>query len=191
MVACGLDVVYPPEHHRDWGLVAEHGLLLSEEPPGTAPEVHKFPQRNRILAALSEVLVVVESRHKGGSMSTVREAIKRDRTVMAVPGSPHVAVSDGTNELLKDGCAPVTSAQDVMIALSLQSPFPVSPPDRRESPTGDEATVLSVLAAGPCTVDQVVLGSGLAHSRAGIALGRLEMMGWAAESNGWWEALMH
>lgn len=190
VVACGLDVVYPPEHGREWDAVAASGVLLSEEPPGASPEVHKFPRRNRILAALSEVLVVVESRHKGGSMLTVRESIRRGRTVMAVPGPPHVAVSDGTNELLKDGCAPVTCAEDVMIALSLDTSSWVRTGETRERPEGDETGVLQVLAGGPCTVDHVVLASGLPLFRAGVALGRLEMKGWAAESNGWWEALL-
>lgn len=191
VVACGLDVVYPPEHGREWEDVATRGLLLSEEPPGAAPEVHKFPQRNRILAALSEVLVVVESRHRGGSMSTVRESMRRGRPVMAVPGSPHVAVCDGTNGLLKDGCAPVTSVEDVITALSLESAGIVRVPDPRERPQGQEEAVLRELAGRPRTVDEIVLACGIPVFDAGVALGRLEMMGWAAESNGWWEALVH
>lgn len=191
VVACGLDVVYPPEHSREWEHVASCGLLLSEEPPGAPPEVHKFPQRNRILAALSEVLVVVESRHRGGSMSTVRESIRRGRTVMAVPGSPHVAVCDGTNGLLKDGCAPVTSAEDVEIALSLEHPGTSPAIDPREKPQGAEVAVLHALVGRPHTVDELVLSCGLSVFDAGVVLGRLEMKGWAAESNGWWEALMH
>ena len=167
------------------------GFLLSEEPPGAVPEVHKFPQRNRILAALAEVLVVVESRHRGGSMSTVREAVRRGRTVMAVPGSPHVAVCDGTNELLKDGCAPVTCAEDVLVAISLEDRGAVRVPDLRERPTVAEENVLRVLAGRPRTTDEVVLSTGLDAFEVGVMLGRLEMKGWAAEANGWWEALLH
>lgn len=190
VVASGLDVVYPPEHRGEWGQVAAQGLLVSEEPPGAPPEVHKFPRRNRILAALSEVLVVVESRHKGGSMSTVRESIRRGRTVMAVPGSPHVEVCDGTNDLLKDGCAPVTSVDDVLTALSLESAGTGRMPDPRPRPEGHETAVLRELRGRPRTVDEIVLACGLPVFDAGVALGRLEMKGWAAESNGWWEALL-
>lgn len=191
VVASGLDVVYPPEHGQEWDQVARHGLLLSEEPPGAPPEIHKFPRRNRILAALSEVLVVVESRHKGGSMSTVREAITRGRTVMAVPGSPHVAVCDGTNGLLKDGCAPVTCADDVLVALSLESSVASYFSDSRERPHGLEAKVLQALVGRPYTVDEIVLACAVSPFQAGVALGRLELKGWASESNGWWEALVH
>ena len=70
MVANGLDRPYPRQHAELWRAVAADGLLLSEWPPGTAPEKFRFPLRNRILAALSEVLVVVESRERGGSLTT-------------------------------------------------------------------------------------------------------------------------
>ena len=103
VVASGLDVVYPKENIELWNFISEHGLLLSESPPGTSPEPYRFPLRNRVLAALSEVVVVVESRATGGSMITVEEAQKRDITVMAVPGSPRNTSSAGTNLLLQQG----------------------------------------------------------------------------------------
>ena len=86
MVASGLDVVYPREHRDLWAAAANCGLLLSEAPPGTQPEPYRFPLRNRIVAALSEVVVVVESREKGGSLITAGEALDRDVPLMAVPG---------------------------------------------------------------------------------------------------------
>ena len=77
VVASGLDVVYPPEHRPLWDEVVERGVLLSEVPPGTTPHALRFPLRNRILAALGEVVVVVESKRKGGSLITVEEALLR------------------------------------------------------------------------------------------------------------------
>ena len=189
VVACGLDVVYPPEHGLDWDEVAEHGVLLSEAPPGTPPETHRFPLRNRVLAALSEVLVVVESRTRGGSMITVREAMKRDVTVMAVPGSPHSAVSDGTNALLKDGCEPVTDVVDVLVALGLNSAVPRRGIDTREPPTVEERQVLGACRGRPVSADELVLTLGLSVFEAGVLLGRLESKGWVQQVNGWWEAL--
>ncbi|MEY3805966.1 MAG: processing protein DprA, partial [Actinomycetota bacterium] len=121
VVASGVDVVYPPEHHSIWNRIATDGLVLSESPPGTEPAPHRFPLRNRIIASLSEVLVVVESGHKGGSMITVREAMKRDVTVMAVPGSPQLRQSEGTTALLRDGCAPVGDVTDILVALGLDT----------------------------------------------------------------------
>ena len=107
VVGSGLDCVYPAANRTLWADVAQYGTLLSEYPLGTPAVQWHFPARNRIVAALSEVLVVVESGASGGSMYTVDAAVERDRPVMAVPGPITSATSVGTNRLLADGCAPV------------------------------------------------------------------------------------
>lgn len=190
VVAGGPDVVYPREHQRIWHEVAENGLIISEYPPGSRPEPYRFPLRNRILAALSEVLVVVESRVTGGSMITVQEAMKRDITVMSVPGSPHVKPSEGTNELLRDGCAPVTCVDDVLVALGLDNRRAVSGSDNREAPPADGLRVLDAMGRQPRTVDEVSLLAGISVVDAAVVLGHLEAKGWVAHSDGWWEALI-
>ena len=106
VVGNGPDEPYPRVHARLWEEVCEHGVLLSEWPPGTVPEPFRFPLRNRILAALSEVLVVIESRERGGSLITAQAAIERSIDVMAVPGSVRNRAAAGTNQLLRDGAAP-------------------------------------------------------------------------------------
>jgi hypothetical protein len=93
-------------HTELWGAVCERGVLLSEWPPGTPPEPFRFPMRNRILAALSEVLVVVESRERGGSLITAQAALERSIDVLAVPGSPRNRAAAGVNHLLRDGASP-------------------------------------------------------------------------------------
>lgn len=190
VVASGIDVVYPPEHRNIWNRVAESGLVLSEAPPGTEPVPHRFPLRNRIIAALSEVLVVVESGHRGGSMITVREAMKRDVCVMAVPGSPGLRQSEGTTALLRDGCAPVGDVTDVLIALGLDTRREHRWCDTRQVPTHHEAAVLSVLAHKPRTLDEVALLGALSVVDAAILLGRLQAKQWVAHTDGWWEALL-
>ena len=190
VVASGPDVVYPREHKRIWEQVVERGVLVSEFPPGVAPETHRFPMRNRILAGLSEVLVVVESRARGGSMITVREAMKRDITVMAVPGAPGVRASEGTNDLLRDGCAPVTCVEDVLVMLGLSNGRRFSSVEMRETPTAEERCVLAALGRSPRTIDEVALLATLSVVDVAVLLGRLEAKGWIAHSNGWWEALV-
>lgn len=190
VVACGPDVVYPPEHRGIWQQVCERGVLLSERPPGARPSPHDFPLRNRILAGLCEVLVVVESRHTGGSMITVREAMKRDVTVMAVPGSPRNRASEGSNDLIRDGCAPVTCVEDVLTALGLDTRRARTWCDTRIPPEGDERTVFEVLVSGPRTTDEVCIETALGVVRTAVLLGRLESKGWVAHSDGWWEALV-
>lgn len=124
VVGSGLDVVYPRSHRQLWQLVAERGLLVSEAPPGVAPEPWRFPARNRIIAALSRAVVVVESPEHGGSMITADEALGREIPVLAVPGSVRSPVSTGPHRLIFDGCGPARSPDDVLVALG----HPLTPP---------------------------------------------------------------
>jgi DNA processing protein len=146
--------------------------------------------RNRIIAALSEVLVVVESRSTGGSMSTVREAMKRDVAVMAVPGSPGLRQSEGTNDLLRDGCAPVTSVDDVLLALNLDHRHAHQWCDTREVLLTDEAALLHVMGRGPRSMEEIAMLTTNSVVTTAFLLGRLQAKGWVANTDGWWEALV-
>ncbi len=119
VVGTGLDVVYPSSSAELWQKVARRGAVLSESPLGTAPRPWVFPARNRIIAALADVVVVVECHRSGGSLTTAEAAARRSVPVCAVPGSVHSPSSSGTNALLVDGCIPVRDATDVLVAVSL------------------------------------------------------------------------
>ena len=119
VVGSGLNVTYPRGHSDLWREMAETGTLLSEVPLDGKPERWRFPARNRLLAALADVVVVVESKKAGGSMHTVEEAIRRGVTVMAVPGSVRNPAAAGTNKLISEGCAPACGVEDVLTAISL------------------------------------------------------------------------
>jgi DNA processing protein len=188
VVACGLDVVYPREHRRLWADVAEHGLLFAEVPPGTSPEAFRFPLRNRILAALSEVIVVVESRARGGSLLTVNAAERRGIPVMAVPGSPRSPAAEGTNALIVDGAAPVLDVSDVLVALGLSTSRarPVSV-DPRTPPEAADQRVLDLFGAEPLDVEQVVALAGRSLPEVALTLARLEVEGWLSRVGGWFE----
>ena len=119
VVGTGLDVVYPPSNRELWEEVADRGAIFAESSLGTKPHPGVFPARNRIIAALSDVVVVVESHYNGGSMYTAEAAARRSIPVCAVPGSVKSRASDGTNALLVDGCIPVRDVADVLVAVSL------------------------------------------------------------------------
>jgi DNA processing protein len=189
VVGSGLDVVYPRRHADLWRRVADAGVLLSEAPVGARPEPWRFPARNRLIAALADVLVVVESHSAGGSMHTVRAAAERGVTVMAVPGPVRSPASAGANALLADGCPPARDAGDVLVALSLETAGASSPArrDGRPPPAGEAAAVLAALGWEAATVEHVVAATDLAPSRVALALVRLEQDGWARGSGGWWE----
>lgn len=190
VVGNGPDVPYPRVHASMWHEVCTRGLLLSEWPPGTLPEPYRFPLRNRILAALSEIVIVVESRERGGSLITAQAAIERDVGVMAVPGSLQNRAAVGTNQLIRDGAAPVTDASDVLVALGLDNRRAGGTTyDPRPLPRGLEAEVLARCRRDPCTLEDVVVDLGLALPEAAMAVARLERAGWLREAGGWFEAV--
>ncbi|MEO6653777.1 MAG: DNA-processing protein DprA [Ilumatobacteraceae bacterium] len=188
VVGSGPDRHYPKQNAELWEWVAAEGALISEWPPGVEPDAWRFPQRNRILAALSEVVVVVESRERGGSLITARLAADRGIEVMAVPGSPRSRASLGTNQLLVDGVAPVTSAADVLMMLGLDHRREGSVPfDPRPQPDEVQRAVLAVCEGEPSNLDMIVSATGFVVMDAALAAARLEREGWLIEAGGWFE----
>jgi DNA processing protein len=185
-VGNGLDRPYPKQNTDIWQWVAAHGAVISEWPPGTPPDAWRFPYRNRLIAALCEVLVVVESRASGGSLITARLALARGATVMAVPGSPRNRASDGTNRLIGDGAGLVTSVDDVMIALGLDHSryLPPQPPPLDDAV---QRAVLALCVEAPSTVDTVAMALGVTVVEAAVALARLEELALVAATDGWYE----
>lgn len=120
VVAGGLDTPYPRRNGALWRRLAETGVVISECPVGVGNETWRFPQRNRVIAALAHVIVVVECHALGGSLHTVSAADRRGRPVGAVPGSIRSPASSGTNGLLADGAFPVRDTSDVLTSLSLE-----------------------------------------------------------------------
>jgi DNA processing protein len=188
VVGCGLDWPYPRQNADLWAWVSECGVLLSEWPPGTAPEAWRFPYRNRIIAALSEVLVVVESREVGGSLITARMALDRGVQVMAVPGSTRNRSAAGTNMLLLDGAAPITCVDDVLLALDLDhSRIEGGVPFDLLAGT-IHADVYAVCAERACTLDMLALALDISPGELVMALAQLERLGMIVDNAGWYES---
>ena len=195
MVAGGLDDPYPRRHARLWERVAAHGVVVSESPAGVRTEKWRFPVRNRLLAALSDVVVVVESRHHGGSRHTVDAAVARGIAVGAVPGSIRSPTSEGTNALLADGAFPVCSAGDILVALSLAGASVPAPRPRRprHGPSGpsrareEDRRVHDALSPDPTSLDELARLTGLDLPSLCGALERLARAGLARDVGGWWE----
>jgi DNA processing protein len=187
VVACGLDVVYPSEHRDLWQQIGRVGLLLSEVPPGCPPRPHRFPARNRILAALSDAVVVVESRVRGGSLVTANEAMNRGVRVLAVPGSPRSAASEGTNGLIVDGCTPARDAIDVLVALGLSALDLRSPQRSGDDILPADRELLECFGGEPLDLDALIAATGDPLAVVAMALGRLEAGGWVVQSGGWFE----
>jgi len=114
VVGTGLDRVYPRQNHELAQRIAAHGILISEYPLGTPPLAPHFPQRNRIIAGLSQGTLVVEAALESGSLITAELAAQYGREVFAIPGSIHAPQSRGCHALIRQGAKLVESVQDVL-----------------------------------------------------------------------------
>lgn len=110
----GLDIVYPREHLGLAKSIACSGLLASELPPGVGPKAWQFPRRNRIIAALSLGILVIEAAERSGSLITARLGCELGREIFAIPGSIHHPLSRGCHQLLQQGAKLVQSPEDIL-----------------------------------------------------------------------------
>ena len=177
----GPDVAHPSSHARLFRSILETGLVVSEFAPGTPPLAHHFPRRNRIMAALSRVVVVVEAAARSGALITARHALDLGREVLAVPGPIDAPTSAGANELLRDGAHPVLGPEEILRALGLPvvARAAVGP-----APGTDAAALWEILSPAPEDVDALARRTGLPARRALVALSALEIEGLAVQSSG-------
>lgn len=178
VLACGLDMVYPPEHAKLALEITQNGALISDYALGTQPRSEFFPRRNRILSAISLGVLVVEGGEDSGALLTARYALEQNREVFAVPGSIYSPTHRGTNKLIRDGEAKlVSTTEHILEELNLtmvtqqQELREVAP----EDPT--EAKVLTVLSNQPSHIDDVQRASGLPIASVSSALAVLELKG--------------
>jgi DNA processing protein len=176
VLGCGADVAYPASHRSLWRRICERGLVLSELPPGTGAWRWTFPARNRIMAALAGMTVVVEAARRSGSLITADLAADLGRDLGAVPGPVNSHGAAGTNDLLAGGACLIRDAQDVLDAM-------LGPGMRTVERTGVslEPHLLEVLAAverGEETCDAVATALDLSGAEAAAALASLEALGY-------------
>jgi DNA processing protein len=193
VLAGGLDRPYPPENAALCDEIAEAGLLVSEMPLGLSPRGRDFPRRNRLIAGLSQGVVIVEAARRSGSLITARMANEQGRQVFAVPGSPLDPRCEGSNDLLREGASLCCSAEDVIsvvrpLAGALDTRLPLF---REEAPFEDffedeqepegeadgAASLLALISFDPVDVDTLARMSGLSASTVQGSLLELELAG--------------
>lgn len=121
VLGSGPDIVYPSEHRELATRVAASGGVISEFPPGTSPQSHHFPMRNRIISGLSRAVIVIEAGERSGSLITARMAMEQGREVLVVPGNVLSGRNKGGHALIKDGARLVESVEDVLVELGMNS----------------------------------------------------------------------
>ncbi len=196
VVACGLDYVYPAENRSLFEqIVAKGGAIVSEFPVGTKPEPWRFPARNRIIAALSQATLVIESPEQSGALITARNAAEYGRDVWVVPGPVDTGRSRGGHKLVQDGASLADCPEDILEVLAaspqrvnltrpvnLMLPLEVEvnvPEPKKPLPEllPDEAVLFEQLSGTPVSLDDAAEAAALAPAQAMVAATMLEMKG--------------
>jgi DNA processing protein len=173
VLGTGVDVPYPTGHRGLHSAIASAGLVLAEQPPGSKAHVGAFPNRNRIIAALARLVIVVEAPHKSGAMNTVEQALGLGRAVAAVPGPIDSPQSAGANWLLGSGGQVICTVDDALALMGVHAS--TVPPAADLEPL--EADVLAGVPSAGAYMDEVAINSGLPVRQAGIVLTSLELKG--------------
>ena len=173
VLGTGVDIAYPAGNRPLYDELADHGLLLSEVLPGERADAGSFPRRNRIIAALASVTIVVEAGARSGALITASHALELGRTVAAVPGPIDAPQSAGTNELLRDGAVVVATVADALALVGARQPSAHAPALR----SNGERLVWEALSGGSLDMDTLATRAGLPASECLAAVTTLELTG--------------
>jgi DNA processing protein len=194
VMAGGVDRFYPSGNEDLLRAVATQGAVISEVPPGSAPTRYRFLQRNRIIAALASVTVVVEARWRSGALNTAHHAETIGRVVATVPGSIHSANSAGCHRLLRDGGAVcVTDVGEISELAGAIGETGSEEKDAGAAAVHDGLSLedLILLDALPLrstsSVEKLTVVAGLSPDAVRAGLGRLGLLGLARSERGGWK----
>jgi DNA processing protein len=173
VLGTGVDIAYPPSHRALHARIASSGLLLSELTPGAHSHGGSFPQRNRLIAALARLTIIVEAPKKSGALGTANHALELGRDVAGVPGPIDSPQSEGSNDLFNHGAHPITCIADALTLLGLTPAVRtlVDPEDP------DQASVWRALREGPADLDTICHRASLPVQRCLAAVTALELCG--------------
>lgn len=153
VLACGLDLCYPPRNRELKGKIESAGIVLSEYPPGTAAQRYYFPQRNRIISGLPPLTVVVQAGNRSGALITAELAADQGRDVGAVPGNIDSEYNLGSNKLLREGAFALTGVQDLLEASGVSV---LSQPEAERLLSDEEKQLYFLLCShGEMSLDQL------------------------------------
>ena len=153
VLACGLDLCYPPRNRELKGKIESAGIVLSEYPPGTAAQRYYVPQRNRIISGLSPLTVVVQAGNRSGALITAELAADQGRDVGTVPGNIDSEYNLGSNKLLREGAFALTGVQDLLEASGVSV---LSEPEAERMLSDEEKQLYFLLCShGEMSLDQL------------------------------------
>src|SRR5256714_3886996 len=174
ILGTGVDVAYPVGHRELHRTIGKRGLVLSENPPGAKAARGCFPKRNRIIAALAPVTIVVEAGFRSGALNTASQALELNQTVAAVPGPIDTDQSRGSNQLIRDGAILIASTDDALALLGVSAPKVVAPPPLLPD---SEQKVWDAIVGGFVQSDLLPAATSLTLAECLGAITSLEIMG--------------
>ncbi len=180
VMGTAIDRCYPAENRGLMErIINEGGCILSEYAPGAKTYGSDFVRRNRIIAGLSEVLIIVEAELKSGTSSTVDDALKYGRSIFAVPGSIFSKYSEGTNRLIRDGCPPVLSYEDILLEMGIDERYIKKHNGKDEKPElsgiGETGRIIIEALGEPMSFDELAAKTGMNETRLRSELTVLEI----------------
>jgi DNA processing protein len=175
VLGTGVDVPYPVGHRTLHRAIADRGLVLSENRPGMAPYKGAFPRRNRIIAALAPVTIVIEAGFRSGALNTASQALELNRTVAAVPGPIDSEQSRGSNQLLRDGATLIACPDDALALLGVSAPAERTLPPLL--PDSEQKVWDAIDGGGFVQTDDLPAITGLTLAECLAAITSLEIMG--------------
>lgn len=184
----GLSQIYPRSNEAlAERIITNGGALISEYPPATPVYPNQFLERNRIISALADIVIVIEAGERSGTLNTASHALSQGREVMAVPGNITSPLSRGCNKLIAQGAAPVLSTQDILGHLSIAANQPISKPHKIRFDSPDSQIIYDLILGGHSDGDEILQLSQLDTGSFTMALTMLELNGYiqALGGNKW------
>lgn len=195
VLGCGTDICYPPENRNLYMKVKEKGAVISEYPPGTSPAARLFPRRNRIISGLSDIVLIVEAREKSGTLITADMALEQGREVYVIPGRITDGLSQGCNQMIKQGAGIFTTLDEMleetglrdMLSAESGSPYSATGGHGGNAAEGGgdeniEKKILDILDFYPKDMDKLIKETGLGYRELVCALSRLCLEGKAVRA---------
>ncbi len=179
----GIDNIYPPENRHLAKEIEKSGAIVSEYPPGTPPRAMNFPGRNRIIAGLAKVVLIIEASKRSGALITADFALEQGKDILVVPGSIKSAVSAGCHGLLKDGAGVIESADDVLELLGYEK---AEKKEAQEVLSEGETKVLAFVDYYKTHVDTIIRNDGRSEQKVLTDLSMLQAQGLIKKQVGGW-----
>lgn len=182
VLGCGPDICYPPGGRELYDRIIKEGGILSEYPPGAPPAPAQFPARNRIISAFSDVVIIVEARRKSGSLITADFALEQGKDVYAVPGRLDDALSEGCNDLIRQGAGILSGISELLEDMGLASGAPNAESEKeiekiKNSLEKQELMVYSCFGLYPRNLEELVKMTKISAPNLADLLVRLQAKG--------------